>query len=136
MIGPFHPDVLLDTNVFSYVFKGHTFAKQFIPHIAGKRRYLSFMTVAELYRGAYKVNWDKGQIDTLTEALRDYVILTANTQTARRWAWLKEYCRSKLNRTISDADAWIGASALTYNLPLVTNDVKDFKDIPGITLLY
>ena len=135
MTGPFYPDVLLDTNVFSYVFKGHTLAKNFIPHIVGKRRYLSFMTVAELYRGAYNAHWSKERLDDLAQAISDYIVLTANVRTSRRWAWIKDYCHSSLHRPISDPDAWIAACALTYNLPLVTNDVNDFKDIPGITLL-
>lgn len=36
---------------------------------------------------------------------------------------------------ISTADAWIAATALSYDLKLVTHNPKDFRGIPGLRIL-
>lgn len=43
-------DVVLDTDVLSYLFKRDTRARSYRPHLLGKTIYVSFMTVAELRR--------------------------------------------------------------------------------------
>jgi hypothetical protein len=130
-----YTDVMLDTNVFSYIYKGHPLAERFLPYVEGKRRYLSFMTVGELFRWAYSENWNHKEVSDLLETFENYTLVDSNTQIVRRWAWLKEYFRSQRNSRIKDADAWIGATALTYALPLATFNVKDFENIPSLTLL-
>lgn len=39
------------------------------------------------------------------------------------------------SRKIGVADAIIAATALVHGLPLVTRNVRDFDDIPGLTLI-
>lgn len=38
-------------------------------------------------------------------------------------------------RRMKLGDALIGATALLYNLPLVTRNVDDFKHIPGLQII-
>jgi hypothetical protein len=42
--------VLVDTDVFSFVFKGDTRGDLYLPHLSGSTLNLAFATVAELYR--------------------------------------------------------------------------------------
>ena len=49
--------VLLDTDVFSYLFKGADEADLYKSHVAEKTIAVSFVTVGELYSGAYKRGW-------------------------------------------------------------------------------
>ena len=46
---------LLDTNVVSFLFKGHTLAQVYRPHLQGKVLAISFMTLAEILGGLYHV---------------------------------------------------------------------------------
>lgn len=50
--------ILVDTDVFSYLYRGDTRAEFFRPYLRNKTLAVSFMTVAELYFGAYKRNWE------------------------------------------------------------------------------
>ena len=68
-------EVLVDTDVFSYLFKGDTRAALYWPHVAGKVLHLSFATVAELYRWTLHANWGQPRIDDLNDALRSYTIV-------------------------------------------------------------
>lgn len=49
--------IVLDTDVCSYLFKRDSRAKGYRPHLVGRTLYLSFQTVAELYQGADMRNW-------------------------------------------------------------------------------
>jgi hypothetical protein len=43
--------VLVDTDVFSYMFKGDTRAALYWPHLSGKRLHIAFSTVADSIAG-------------------------------------------------------------------------------------
>ncbi len=45
--------VVLNTNIVSYLMKGHTLAEQYRPDLEGKTLAISFMTVGELFEGAH-----------------------------------------------------------------------------------
>jgi len=49
--------LLLDTNVVSYLMRGHALGRAYRPLLANHALAVSFMTVAELYEGAYRNNW-------------------------------------------------------------------------------
>jgi predicted nucleic acid-binding protein len=36
---------------------------------------------------------------------------------------------------MSEADAWIAATALAFAVPLVTHNPDDFKNVPGLTVI-
>ena len=48
--------VVIDTNIVSYLMKGHPIAHLYKKHLQGKLLSISFMTVGELYYGAEKDN--------------------------------------------------------------------------------
>jgi predicted nucleic acid-binding protein len=45
-------NVVMDTDVWSFVFKGDTRAQRYLPYLADKTVCVSFQTVAELYQWA------------------------------------------------------------------------------------
>ena len=44
--------LVVDTDVFSFLYKGDTRASAYAPHLVGTRPHLAFATVAELHRWA------------------------------------------------------------------------------------
>jgi len=58
MIGP-HEErvVVLDTDVFSFIFGSKPEADPYLNDVRGHIAAVTFVTVAELYRGACKRNW-------------------------------------------------------------------------------
>ena len=106
--------VLLDTNIFSYILKRHTFAERYRAHLDGKRLALSFMTVAELFRWAKEKSWGPKRIDDRKEKLSAYVVLHSDDQTVWEYAGV----RAVKGRPINAGDAWIAATALRQDSPL------------------
>ena len=51
-----------------------------------------------------------------------------------KWAEVMVAARAA-GRRIETADAWIAATALLYDAPLVTHNGSDFLGVPGLTLI-
>ena len=66
--------VVVDTDVISFVFKGHSQAAAYVPDLDGKQIVVSFMTVAELKRWALKKRWGPNRIAKLDQQLRQVIV--------------------------------------------------------------
>jgi tRNA(fMet)-specific endonuclease VapC len=122
---------LVDTDVFSFIFKGDDRAEAYRQHLDGRSVYLSFMTVAELYRWALERNWGNAKVAALREHIDACGILEPND--AVRWQWAK--LMSVKGAPMSAADAWIAATALAFDLPLVTHNRADFDRIADLKVV-
>jgi tRNA(fMet)-specific endonuclease VapC len=100
--------LVIDTDVFSFLFKRSTFGEQYIPYLVERTVCISFQTVAELYHWAEKHHWGTNRCAKLEEWLHHYVILPYDNETARAWAHIKTV-REAQGRPISAQDAWIAA---------------------------
>ncbi len=118
--------LLLDTDVASFLFKRSPRADRFRPLVAGKRLVLSFMTVAELYRWTIVRNWGDRKTHQLEATLRRYVIVPYDRDLAWAWARIVAACE-RAGRRMPPSDAWIAATALRHDLPLVTSNIRDFE---------
>jgi tRNA(fMet)-specific endonuclease VapC len=123
--------VPVDTDVFSYIHKKDTRAELYRKHLAGKGLALSFMTVAKLYRWAVEHKWGQKKVDALCAKIKKYVILPHDDETAWKYAEV----RSIPGRVLDPGDAWIAASALRHQIPLVTHNRKHFMRIPGLQVI-
>jgi len=124
--------LVLDTNIVSYLMKGHSLAALYRPHLTGKLLAISFVTVAEMFEGAYLAGWNATRVEQLETVLLGYVTIPSSPEICRRWARVRTDRRSQ---PISSNDGWIAATALAHNCPLVTHNPDDFRDIPGLTVI-
>lgn len=120
--------LLLDTDVVSFILKGDSRASKYSSIIQGNRLALSFMTVAELFQWAAVRNWGNQRTARLEKSLTNYLIIPVDIEVCRIWGNLRAE-RQAIGRVISPQDAWIAATAIRHNLPLVTNNAKDFQNI-------
>lgn len=126
--------VLVDTDVFSFLFRQDTRAGAYARDVEGKRLCLSFMSVAELLRWAVTRRWGEARRQSLHAVLRRYVILPYDFEMARTWATIAAE-RARTGKPISCGDCWIAASAVRHGLPLVTHNQGDFSHITGLTVI-
>lgn len=126
--------VLLDTDVFSFLFKKDTRREPYLADIKGRRLCVSFMTVAELKKWSIKRNWGEKRRESLAQVLKHYVVLPYDDGMAEAWAEVA-VARERTGRPIACGDCWIAAAALRHNIPLLTHNGKDFADVPGLTLI-
>lgn len=124
--------LLLDTDVFSFLFKNHPLAEVYRPRVKGHTLAISFMTVAELYQGVYRAGWGAKQIERLESRIAAYVVIPSSHAISRKWG---EVRFTRRQQPISPEDAWIAAVALEQGCALVTHNARDFQFIPGLTII-
>jgi predicted nucleic acid-binding protein len=124
--------LLLDTNIVSYVLKGHSLAVTYRPLIAGHTGAICFMTEAEMLEGAYRVRWGSRRLQRLEALLATLLYIPSSADLSRRWGQVRTERRAQ---PISASDAWIAAAALVHGCNLVTHNPADFRGISGLNVL-
>jgi predicted nucleic acid-binding protein len=92
------------------------------------------MTLAELERWRLERNWGALRRAELARHLTSYTVIPASRELCVKWAEVTCEARRK-GRPIQTADAWIAASALHYQVPLITNNPSDYRVIENLQLL-
>jgi len=126
--------VVADTNVISYILKGHTLGLSYSSLLAEHTTFVSFMTDAELQRWAYIRKWGEGRQGQLAELLRTFTVIHSDADLCNAWARAMTDARQR-GRRIETADAWIAATALLHDAPLVTHNPTDFAGLPSLRLI-
>ena len=125
--------LLLDTNIVSFLMKDHALATLYRPHLEGYTLAISFMTVGELYEGAYRARWGPRRLSSLRDTVAAYVVLPFSFAVCTEWGAIRYERRT---RPIATDDAWIAATARTHGVPLVTHNPADFSDIEALDVVH
>ncbi len=126
--------IVVDTDVVSYLFKGDTRAALYQTHLDGQMPIISFMTLAELEHWTLARGWGARRRHDLLNYLRRYLIEPSSPDLCSRWAAATDSAR-RAGKPILTADAWVAATALSYGVPLVTNNPGDFAGVAGLTVV-
>lgn len=124
--------VVLDTNIVSYLMKGHSLVAAYRSHLEGNTLAISFMTIAELYEGAYRSNWSRRRRDVLKQLLKNYLVIPYSPRVCEIWGRIRA---DRKTQPIAVDDAWIAASAVAYDCALVTHNPADFEGIADLKIL-
>ena len=124
--------LILDTNIVSYIMRGDSRVNDYRCHFVGKTLAISFMTVGELYEGAYRRGWSERKFGILKEQIKKYLVIPCSPNMCEIWGRLRT---ERKKQPIAVDDGWIAATAITYECPLVTHNPKDFFDITGLQII-
>ena len=125
-------NLLLDTNIVSCLMRSDPLARLYRPHLTNHSLAISFMTLAELYEGAFRGNWGTEKRRYLDEIHDFFVVIPSDRKLCSRWGEVRSMRRRP---PISAEAAGIAATAIEYACPLVTHNASDFHDIPGLTII-
>jgi tRNA(fMet)-specific endonuclease VapC len=126
--------VVVDTDVVSLIFKSHPTGVLYEADLAGCTLLISFMTLAELDRWAIQSKWGAARREWLRLYLDRFVLLPYSRRLCSMWAEVTVAAQAR-GRRIDCADAWIAATALRYDVPLVTHNRDDYLGVPGLKLI-
>ncbi|HEV2762010.1 MAG TPA: PIN domain-containing protein [Pyrinomonadaceae bacterium] len=126
--------LVVDTDVTSFLFKKDTRAALYAPRLSGHMLVISFQTLAELELWALSAGWGDRRKQELEQHLRRYIVQDSSPDICRRWAEVQASARRR-GRPVAAADAWVAATALSLEVPLVTNNESHFSNIPGLKVL-
>jgi len=131
---------LIDTNIISEMQKSRCNQKvrDFMDKIPAEDMFICVISLGELCYGMEKLPPGKKKHELaiwlythVTEWFKDRVI-PLDTEVLLEWGRI----RAKLVRPMPAPDSLIiAAAAITHHMTLVTRNIKDFKDIEGISLI-
>ncbi|WP_341751269.1 MULTISPECIES: type II toxin-antitoxin system VapC family toxin [unclassified Candidatus Tisiphia] len=122
---------LIDTNVISELIKvkQNTRVVEWFNAVQNRDLYLSVLTIGEIRKGIGKITDIKRREKVciwLDQDLTSWFagrILPIDQQVANKWGVIQ----AQLGRTLPAVDSLIAATALHFDLILVTRNVKDFS---------
>ncbi len=123
---------LLDTNICIYYLKGLYNLKEKINNVGNDNCYISEITLAELKFGVENSEQKKKNREVLNLFLSGIKVVPIYNA-LDVYAIEKSRLRKK-GKTVDDFDLLIGASAVSNNMILVTNNIKHFKNIRDIKI--
>lgn len=132
---------LVDTDVFSLVI---VTPKDADPRVAlwrriliGKDIALAAQTAAELLFGARRSNWGSARLDQLRDHIDSRIVIPTTSAVCEAWAQLRSECLAEghaLGGDLHKSDAWVAATAIAYDLPLLSGD-GIYRGAPRLRLL-
>jgi predicted nucleic acid-binding protein len=117
--------VVVDTNVVSYIYRNDPIASQYIQRMKNHRAVISFQTYEELLFGVLVKSWGQRRRDELFQYVdTTYEMVGYDRELVNICARLRADSRSR-GMELSIADAWIAATAIWLDCPLLAHD-RDF----------
>jgi predicted nucleic acid-binding protein len=128
-------NLVVDTDVASFIFKWHPeFAPRYAALLRGHTLFLSFMSLSEARQGARDANWGARKSDLLERYMSEFIVVHSSDKLCEVWAQVRSGC-NRAGKPIGAADAWIAATALAIEAPLVTNNPSDYLNVSGLQIL-
>ena len=120
--------VMCDTNVFIHWFRDDSKTIKTLTTIGVENIVISAITKMELLLGAE----NKAELAAMKNKIQSYpVIPIIDTVSVRAIEYIENY---RLSQNLQIPDALIGATAIVFDLPLFTYNLKDFRFLPNIEL--
>ncbi len=129
-------DLMIDTNIASYVLNGDPIAERYRPDLEDKVLGISFQAMAELLVGWRRQGWDNRKFRNYVGGLIE-IPYSAEIRELFVQVRVESLDRqeSDRGRKVQAADAWVAATALSIDRPLVTHNPRDFDEIAGLTVI-
>ena len=125
---------ILDTCIVSEFFKGNVNVMKQIKSISPNDLGISSITVMEIEFGlSNNPAFAKKNGDIIRQFMNQIQIIDLDTDIAAQAGHIRAHLKSK-GTPIGAYDLLIGATAVHHNVPLVTNNTREFQRIPKIIL--
>ena len=94
---------------------------------------ISIATLGEVYEGVFNSSNPQARLDRFRRFLDPYQVLPINDAIMEHFAEIRAY-PSRRGEMISDFDVILGATALHYNLTVLTFNVRHLQRIPDVAI--
>ena len=123
---------LLDTNIIVFLLRGQMGIRDSIERIGIDQCHISEITYAELLYGA-ECSSDPAKNTALVDRVLEDINMIPISNSLKVFAKCRAHLR-KIGKIVDDADILIGATAIDNKFIMVTENIKHFENLPGITL--
>ncbi|MGI0019133.1 MAG: type II toxin-antitoxin system VapC family toxin [Nitrososphaera sp.] len=121
----------LDTDFMVGLERGvlQAFAKLESLESEGEAVFITAVTVAELYHGAYRAKNKEQAVTNADKSLLKFNVLDLDARSARLWGELSYKLKSN---SIGDLDLFIACISLSHGQKLVTRNAGHFERVPDL----
>jgi tRNA(fMet)-specific endonuclease VapC len=124
--------ILIDTDWIIDVLHGQDAAVQTLNELEPQGLAVSLISYGELYQGAYYARNRAEAVAGLRDFLEGKDLLPATTSIMERFGIVRGLLTRQLRQQVGDMDLIIAATARTYDLTLLTRNLRDFQHIPEL----
>lgn len=125
---------LVDTDWLIHYLKKHAIITAKLSEYQYEAIAVSIVSVAELYEGVYASPHPAHRMQAIDDLLQGLTILGIDRATATIFGRERRRLRTT-GQLIGDCDLLIGATALQYELTLLTNNHSHFKRLDGLRII-
>lgn len=104
-----------------------------IKSIDDDKIFISSITVAELFYGAFNSSNTNNNLKVVTGLTQNINILNFDPKTGQEFGRIKAELK-KSGKIINDSDLFIAATAITHQMTLVTNNENHFERIKNLPI--
>jgi len=122
---------LLDADWIIQMLAGHNTAVRAHKRINPQEMALSYITIGEIYEVAFNSANPQAHLQTFRQFIAPFTLLDLQEPLMERFAELRSLLRRQ-GQLIPDFDLLIAATALYYDLTLLTYNVRHFGHIPDL----
>jgi predicted nucleic acid-binding protein len=131
--------VVIDTNILGAELtpRGAATVERYRTILAGRAAIASFMTEGELWYGAIRARWGEGRLLDLQRLLHTVHVAYPDPRMVALQIALRVRCAAGghgLAEKVHEADRWVAATALYYQVPLISDD-KIFSGVDGLDVV-
>jgi len=124
---------LIDTDICSAYLKGDRLVwKRFLQYSGGL--HVSTVTAGELFTWVLRANASPARLQGLLDLLRDMTVLDVTLDVARKFGAVRAHLLDQ-GLAVPEMDLLIASTALVHGLTVVTHNVTDYANIPGLTVV-
>jgi tRNA(fMet)-specific endonuclease VapC len=124
---------LVDSDIVADWLQGRSQAVQLLSSLEPQGLAISLITYGEIYEGVLYSRDPKASERIFRRFMRDVTILPVNKVVMKRFAYLRGQLRGA-GSLIADFDLLIAATAIEYQLTLITRNIRHFDRVPGLSL--
>ena len=124
---------LLDSDWIINLLAGKKVAQDKIQRLDPDDIDISFISVAEIYESAYHFANPDAHIEKFRALLKNFHLVDLNLPIMETFAEVRAHLRRR-GQIIPDFDILLAATALHYDLVMLTNNRKHFERIPDLKI--
>ncbi len=127
---------LFDTDAISELLRPRPamFYVSWLMKVSREEQFTSAVVIGELYKGAYRSQARDRHLSNIEQRILPAVtVLPYDTATAKVFGKIRAHLE-EAGIILPDADLQIAATALGYDLELVTGNIRHFRRISGLRL--
>ncbi len=124
---------LLDSDWIINLLAGKADAEEKIQRIDPDDISISLVTVAEIYESAFHFANPEAHVEIFRSFLHNFHLVNLNLPIVETFAEVRAHLRRR-GEIIADMDIFLAATALHYDLVVLTYNTKHFARIPNLKL--